>query len=238
MWVLSVRRAASLAIVVAAPAAAQSAGVESEVARRSSVSLSFIQGRPQGAFARYVALGYGLDGAYLLRLDRAGIFSVRASVGALSYGSESRESALSESVGGRVQVQVTTSNYIVPMSIGPQVSWPRGPVRPYAHAGVGGQLLFSESRVHGTTVGTVLASTTNHSASAAAWSLGGGVSMPLVAGRTQVQLDLGVQYVGGRSARYLTKGSIVDLPGAQIAVTPRQSSTHMAIIRLGARVQP
>ena len=238
MWVLSVRRAASLAMVVAAPAAAQGAGADVELARRSAVSLSVIQGRPQGSFARHVALGYGIDGAYLLRLDRAGIVSVRASVGALSYGNESRESALSESVGGRVQVKVTTSNYIVPMSIGPQVSWPRGPVRPYAHAGVGGQLLFSESRIQGTTNGTVLASTTNHSAAAASWSLGGGVSMPLVTGRTQVQLDLGVQYVGGRSARYLTKGSIVDLPGAQIAVTPRESSTHIAIIRLGARLQP
>lgn len=238
MWKWSVRRAVVLSMVVAAPVAAQSAGGASEFARRSSLSLAIVQGRPQGAFARNIDLGYGLDGAYQLRLDRAGILSLRASVGALSYGNESRQSAFSESVGGRVQVKVSTSNYIMPMTVGPQISWPRGAVRPYAHAGVGGQLLFSESRVTGTDNVALLASTTNHSASAAAWSLGGGVTMPLSAGRSRVQIDLGMQYVGGGSARYLTKGSIVDLPDAQIAITPRESRTPMAIIRLGARVQP
>ena len=167
MLASSLRRSILLTLMTAATAAAQTTSGQSQLMRRSSLSLSVVQGRPQGAFARNVELGYGLDGAYLLRLDGAGIWSVRASIGALSYGNESRDAAFSESVGGRVRVDVSTTNYIVPMSIGPQVSWPSGPVRPYLNAGVGGQIFFSESRVQGTHSATVLASTTNHSATAA-----------------------------------------------------------------------
>jgi hypothetical protein len=61
--------------------------------------------------------------------------------------------------------------------------------------------------------------------------------MPLSLGTRQVDLDIGVQYFGGGAARYLAPGSIVDLPGAQISVTPLESTTHMTILRFGARVR-
>lgn len=209
----------------------------SEFVRRSSASISFIQGRPQAAFQRNVGFGYGVDGAYLLRLDRAGIWSLRASAGVASYDRGSRVSPFSETVGGRVTVNVTTTNYVVPMSIGPQLSWPTGAVRPYVNAGVGGQAFFTESRVEDTGGFKTLASTTNHSSMSSAWTAGGGVYMPLYVGRFQVQLDLGVQYFNGGTTRYLAPGSIVDLPNARISVTPLESTTHMAIVRLGARIQ-
>lgn len=238
-------RAALLASFAASVASAQTTADPdvpssrlSELARRSSASISFIQGRPQGAFQRNVGLGYGVDGAYLLRLDRAGIWSLRASAGVASYGHESRRTPLSETVGGRVTVDVTTTNYVVPMSIGPQVSWPTGSVRPYINAGVGGQAFFTESRVEDSGGFNTLASTTNHSSMSSAWTAGGGVYLPLYVGRFQVQLDLGVQYFNGGTTRYLAPGSIVDLPNARIAVTPLESATHLAIIRFGARIQP
>jgi opacity protein-like surface antigen len=208
----------------------------SELARRSSGTLSFIQSRPQGTLGKNIGLGYGVDGAYLLRLDDTGIWSLRASVGGVSYGGESRRADLGRSVGGRVELDVTTSNYIVPMSIGPQLSWPTGIVRPYVNAGVGGQLFFTESRLQGTGDNTAFASTTNHSAVTAAWSVGGGVYVPLYVGKSHLDLDLGVQYFGGGTARYLAEGSIVDQPGGQVTVTPLESTTHLAIIRLGARL--
>jgi hypothetical protein len=70
------------------------------------------------------------------------------------------------------------------------------------------------------------------------WVVGGGVYLPLAVARREVQLDLGVQYFSGGTARYLAPGSIVDLPGGQLSVTPLRSATHMAIVRIGARVQP
>lgn len=221
------------------PADAGSPGSRAmELVRRSSASIAIIQERPQGEFQRNVGLGYGVDGAYLFRLDRAGIWSLRASAGVASYGDESRRTPLSETVGGRVTVDVTTRNYIIPMSIGPQLSWPTGSFRPYVNAGVGGQAFITESSVQGSGSFTPMASTTNHSSLASAWTAGGGIYMPLYVGKVQVQLDLGVQYFNGGTTRYLAPGSIVDLPDARISVTPLESATHTAIIRLGARIQP
>jgi len=84
--------------------------------------------------------------------------------------------------------------------------------------------------------GSELASTTNHSAFAAAWTSGAGVYVPLRAGLMNVQLDLGVQYVNGSRSQYLAPGSIADLPGGQIKISPLESSTHMVIVRVGARI--
>lgn len=245
MFTSSLRRAVQIALITASSAAAQSSTApeqapsrSSEWARRSTVSVSFVQSRPQGAFAQNVGLGYGVDGAYLLRLDAAGVWSLRANVGVLNYGDESRRTAFSETVGGRVNVDVKTSNYLIPVSVGPQVAWPRGPVRPYANVGLGGLGFITESEVRGTSDLTALASTTNQSSFVRAWALGGGVYLPLSVRARQVQLDLGVQYFSGGKTRYLAPGSIVDLPDAQIAVTPLESVTHTAVVRIGVRVQP
>jgi opacity protein-like surface antigen len=236
-------RAALLLAIAATSASAQDStagrSVErglSTLARRSAASLTVVQSRPQGEFGRSVGLGYGIDGAYLLRLDDSGVWSLRFSAGVVSYGNESRRTPLSESIGGRVQVDVKTDNYIVPMSIGPQLTWPTGSVRPYVNAGVGGQAFFTESRVQSSDDLISFASTTNHSSFAASWSAGAGIYVPVYYGKTSVKLDLGVQYLNGGRTRYLSRGSIIDLPGAQISVTPLESTTHLVLVRFGARI--
>jgi hypothetical protein len=239
MLTSSLLRAFAVTVALSSALQAQTAGTDSsssDLIRRSSATLSVIQSRPQGAFSANVGLGYGLDGAYLLRLDDAGIWSLRANVGVIGYGDESRRTALSESIGGRVNVDVTTTNYIMPMIIGPQLTWPTGAVRPYANAGVGGQAFFTESQVKGTTTGSIIASTTNHSSFVGSWSVGGGVYLPVYAGKTRVEFDLGAQYVSGGSARYLSRNSIIDLPNSQVSITPFESTTHVLLVRIGGRV--
>ncbi|MEP7066617.1 MAG: hypothetical protein ABI889_11330 [Gemmatimonadota bacterium] len=237
----SMSRAALLLILAASTLAAQNASTReplaqtgSQLARRSSFSLDVIQSRPQGALGRNVGLGYGVDGAYLFRLDGAGIWSIRVGAGIVSYGGESRRTTLSESVGGRVNVK--TNNYIVPMSIGAQLARPSGLFRPYLNAGIGGLAFFTESHLEGEDDQRAFASTTNHSSIAPSWTAGGGIYMPVYNGKTNVQLDLGMQYVGGGRTRYLAPGRIADLPGARISVTPLESETHLLIVRLGARI--
>ena len=129
MFTSSFTRAVLLLTITASAAAAQDSTARaarddgrSELARRSAGSVTVVQSRPQGAFARNVGLGYGLDGAYLLRLDDSGLWSLRVSAGIIQYGDESRRTAVSESVGGRISVDVKTNNYIAPMSIGPQLT--------------------------------------------------------------------------------------------------------------------
>ncbi len=243
MSTIYLRRAVLLTGVIATHAMGQNASHRdssmspfAQLARRSTASLSLIQTRPQGAFANHVGIGYGINGALLVQLDHAGILSVRADVGVATYGNQSTRTALSESVGDRVLVDVKTLNYLIPVTLGSQLSWPSGRVRPYLNIGVGAQGFMTESRVESTNGGPAIASTTNHTAWAAAWGAGGGVAIPLRTGKTPIQLDFGVQYVTGGRASYLSRESIVDLPGGTIRVTPQESSTHVVVVRLGARI--
>src|SRR4029079_8842193 len=142
--------AIGLTAVIAASSAAQAIeGASSDFLRRSSVSIAAIQTRPIGTLGENIGLGYGVSGAYLFSLDPQGIVSLRADVAAVQYGNESKRSAFSETVGDRVQVRTRTSNYIFPVTLGPQLAWPSGPVRPYVNAGVGAQAFVTESDVEG-----------------------------------------------------------------------------------------
>lgn len=208
----------------------------SEFEQRSSGSFAFVQSRPMGEFQRNIGFGYGGTGAYLFRLDDAGAFSLRADAGVLGYGYESFQTPLSPTIGGRIQVKVSTTNYIVPLSIGPQIAWPTGKFRPYAHAGIATQIFFTESQVDGRDGNDDLASTTNQSDQTLSWVLGGGIYMPVYQGRTSVAVDLGAQYFTGGHAQYLRPGSITDLPGAQIRIDPLESDTHMLLVRIGVKI--
>ncbi len=134
-------------------------------------------------------------------------------------------------------MNVRTTNYIVPVIVGPQLTWPTGAFRPYVNAGIGGQAFFTESDVEATGDRSPFASTTNQTDFSAAWAAGAGMYVPVVAGKTNVQLDLGVQYLGGGNARYLAPGSIADLPAGRVRISPMESATHVVVIRFGARIR-
>jgi hypothetical protein len=204
--------------------------------RRSSGTIAFIQSRPQDALGNNIGFGYGADGTYMFRLDDAGYFGLRADAGFLQYGEESKRVPLSSTIGGRVQVDVSTTNYIVPLSIGPQLMWPKGSIRPYVNAGVGGQFFFTQSSVEGSEDVGSFAHTTNQWDKTLTWIAGGGVYVPLYQKRFNVLLDLGAQYVDGGRARYLKPGSIQDLPDSQILITPMETETHMVLVRFGVRL--
>lgn len=231
-------RVALLSAAFAVPAVAQDSTIHTynEFALRSSGSISFIQSRPTGAFQQNVGFGYGLNLAYLFRLDPAGILSLRADGTFAVYGSEHFYAPLSSTVGGRIQVKVTTQNYVVPLSIGPQLTWPSGPVRPYVNAGIGGQLFATQSNVEGSESNNEFARTTNQSDWTSNWVAGGGIYIPVYQGKSKVMLDLGVQYYNGGRAQYLKPGSIEDLGNGQIRITPLESETHMMLMRVGVKV--
>jgi hypothetical protein len=207
-----------------------------EFQKRSAGSFTITQSRPTGALGDNIGFGYGFNGAYLFRLDDAGWFSLRADAGFLQYGEESKRVPLSSTIGGRVQVRVSTNNNIVPLSLGAQVAVPRGAIRPYANAGVGAQFFFTESHVDGVDDNHDFASTTNQWDKTTSWVAGGGVYIPVYQKRTKVMLDIGAQYVNGGRARYLKPGSIQDLPDNQIRVTPMETDTHMVLVRVGVKL--
>lgn len=207
-----------------------------EFERRSSGDFAFVQSRPTGTLGDNIGLGYGFNAAYLFQLDRAGWVALRADLGFLQYGNESKQVPLSPTVGGRIQVRVSTDNNIVPLTLGLQVMSPRGSVRPYANAGLGGQFFYTQSHVDGLDDNQDFARTTNQWDKTGTWVAGGGLYVPLYQRGVKVNLDLGAQYVNGGRAQYLKPGSIQDLPDAQIKITPMESETHMVLVRLGVRI--
>jgi len=226
-----------------APAVAQDStgsrrahGSPSEFVLRSAGEFTIMQSRPAGEFGDNIGLGYGGSAAYLYQLDREGILSLRADLGFVDYGNESKRVPLSSTIGGRIQVKVSTRNYIVPLSIGPQLTWPTGNIRPYVNAGFGGQFFFTQSSIDGDHESYSAFSTTNQHDQTHAWLAGGGVYIPIHSRKVNVMLDAGVQYFTGGHAQYLRPGSIVDLPDSQIQINPLESKTEMLVVRLGVRV--
>jgi opacity protein-like surface antigen len=235
----SVRIAATAATVTALVAGMSRGTLSAQDASppraRPVVSVSLATTRPVGDLGRNIGSGYGAAAAFLLPITRTGWLSLRADVGASQYGSESRRTAFSESVGDRVEVKVRTANYYVPASVGLQLTLPAGPVFPYANAGVGMHAFYTESSVEPTFGGQALVSSVNQSDVTAAWTLGGGVYIPVRVGRVRAQLDLNAQYIQGGTTKYLAPGSITDLPGGHISISPMESSTHVVALRVGAR---
>jgi opacity protein-like surface antigen len=242
MSVRRLRNAALILLAAASPVFAQDSTravivhVPSQFELRSAGSIAFIQSRPNGALGNNIGFGYGVNAAYLFRLDSAGWLSLRFDGGFLQYGSESKRVPLSNTIGGRILVDVSTDNNIVPLSLGLQLGAPRGRVRPYVNAGLGGQFFYTQSHVEGSDDNYEFASTTNQWDNTGSWVGGGGVYIPLNEGRTKVMLDIGAQYVSGGRARYLKPGSIQDLPNNQIQITPMESETHMTLVRIGVKV--
>ncbi len=190
---------------------------------------------PVGEFNDYVGTGWGLGGTFILHLDRAGIIGLRADAGFLNYGNEKRQVCLSETVGCRIQVDLTTSNNIVFGSIGPELTAPAGPVQPYVNASIGFSYFATTSSLHGSnnSGSDPIASTTNFDDGTFAWQAGGGLRVPITAGRLPVQLDVGARYHDNGRVQYLTRGSITDNPDGSITLHPLDSQTNLVTFLIG-----
>ena len=240
MTISSLLQGVALGLVLSVSLSAQdstpASSLRGAIAARSSGSLTAIQSRPQGVLADNIGRGYGVNGTYLFRVDRVGILSIRADLGVARYGNESTETPFSESVGGRVKVDVSTSNYVVPMSIGTQLTLPTRVIRPFINAGVGGIAFFTESSVNGASQGEMIATTTNQSSTAASWSVGGGAAVPIRIRSVPIGLEAGMQYLSGGKTRYLAPGGITDLPDGRVELNSRETTTRMMLVHLGVRI--
>jgi hypothetical protein len=196
--------------------------------------------RPLGTFRRYVSTGYGVQGHALYRLDRTGALAVRLDGGATRYGRETIRTPLGTGPGGgRVRLDLTTTNDFYWLGVGPQLTAPRGAVRPYAHGTAGFTYLATTSRASGSgPVDAPFAQTTNLGDGQFAWGAGGGVLVPVHRGaRTLVAVDVGGQYRdNGRNARYLRRGGIRDVPGGGVALDVIRSRADVVTWHVGVSV--
>lgn len=193
--------------------------------------------QPVGAFADNVDAGFGLGGHLLLGAVRNGALALRVDAGFINYGRTSREVCFSSTVGCRVLLDLTTTNDIAYGQIGPQVTLPSGPVRPYASAGIGVSYFATQSAVKGTSGNQdEFAHTTNFDDATFAWGAGGGIVIPVSAGRVPVSIDLGARYHGNGRVEYLREDGITDNPDGSITIHPTHSDANLVTYHLGVSI--
>jgi hypothetical protein len=192
----------------------------------------FALGVPTGEFANYVGNGYGfnLHGAWR---EPSGVLALRLDATALIYGSETERVPLSDTV-RRVDVDVTTNNWIGTLLAGPQLMVPRGPFRPYVRAQAGVSYFWTDSRVSGARELESFASTTNFDDVAFAYGAGAGVYVPLGRGRRGTwALDLGAFWLHNGRVSYLTEGDLREDAHGDLEITPHRSKANLVELRIG-----
>jgi hypothetical protein len=205
-------------------------------ATRFHLGAAFIVSEPKEEFDDNVGLGFGGAGVVHYDVARSGWFSLRFDGSWLRYGHETKRVPFSQTVGGRILVDVSTSNTIVGVGGGPEFAVPGGPVRPYVHAGFGGVLFRTVSSVSGIrSSDEPIATTTNLSDWTRAWVLGAGLRIAPGGGDSPLDLDFGLRYHRGGEAFYLREGSIVDNPDGSITINPLRSRTPFMVYAAGVR---
>jgi len=187
---------------------------------------------PVGQFGNYVSVGGGFNGFAGVKLARDGAASIRLDGTFLIYGSETRHVPLSSTV-QLVTVDVTTSNLIFNVGVGPQLTATRGAIRPYVNGEVGFSYFGTVSSVRGSHNMESFAESTNFDDFTFALRGGGGLWIQLARGRTPVALDLSAHYIRNGRVSYLREGSIsFDLGGAPI-YHPIESETNFWLAQIG-----
>lgn len=203
---------------------------------RFTIAGDLLVAQPKGEFGSNIDEGFGGNVVFMYKLDQAGVFSLRADLGAMQYGSETKRVPFLPFT-GRVLLDVTTSNNVFWGGVGPQMQLlTKGPVRPYVNGAIGFQGLVTESALSGSDESWDYASTTNSSDVTLAYMLGGGLYIPLGKTSTSASLNIGARYHFGGIAKYLREGDIIDNADGTITLNHRSSKTDFVLWQLGVSV--
>lgn len=219
-------------VLMALPLSGQST-VESPV--YGHVGLSFLLGEPVGQFDEHIGLAVGGELSGRVPLDPQGFVSLRADVGIMIYGHESRRVCF-EGVGCRVEARLQTDNNIFFGGLGPELALPLGWVRPYVNAMAGFGYFQTSSSLNGTWDDESHFNTENLGDGTFAWGVGGGLRVNVHSGRVPVSLDLGARYLQNGVMEYLTEGDIVDNPDGSITLYPKVSEANLVTYRFGVSI--
>lgn len=203
---------------------------------RSLVGGNAFYATPVGDFAERVNHGWGgaLHGTWLM--GDAGIIGLRVDAGMMLYGRDRTRECLTTSC--LVQVDITTSNNLAFVGVGPELVVPVGPIRPYAAGQVGWTFLWTQSQVEGSDNNNQpFASTRNMSDNTLSYGGVGGLLIPFNRNaRNPVSLDLGVRYLRNGRVEYLRKGDIIINPGNPPIFNVQRSRADMLTYHIGVTV--
>jgi hypothetical protein len=227
-----------LALILAGvplPGSAQAQG-EPELPPGVRLGVQAIVVQPTGEFGDYVDLGGGLRGSIRFDLDDTGVLGLRVEAGGMTYGRETRRVCLSETVGCRITVDLTTSNNVFMMGVGPEIALPVGPFDVFGSLLGGFSYYATSSSVQGTRDDTPFATSENYGDGGWAWNWGGGVRLPITRGRMPVALEIGLSHQRNGRREYLTRGDIQELPGGEIELDVKRSDADFLTWGIGVSI--
>jgi hypothetical protein len=195
---------------------------------RFTVGADFAISQPKGEFAANVPTGYGFDLTGLFKLDQKGWIGLLAEAGGVRYGHEHIGLGF---FGPGIELDLNTDNRIEFGSLGLQLQFPDGWLRPYANASYAGVHLATESCVSNPDNLVEEQCRSNHGDWAGAGVFGGGVTIPF--GKSFASLNLGARYHYGAKATYLRQGDIVDNPDGSVTLNVRSSKTDLVLWQIG-----
>jgi hypothetical protein len=185
-------------------------------------------GRATGQFASYVRDGGGITGNLTFAIGAGGNVGLRLSGHGLIYGSQTRRYSLLPGI----SADVTTSNVIAGLMVGPQISAGSPSVRAYGFGGLGFNYFATTSDVKGSGTSTPFASTTNFDDITLALEAGGGLQLHL-GGTTW--LDFGARYLSNGRVNYVTRDG-VSVSGNNLVVNPVNSEVTLVVYHLGVAI--
>lgn len=192
---------------------------------------------PVGEFGNHVNLGGGGGIGGLLFLDERGYAAMRVDGSFVVYGHESYRTSLSPTI-PFVDVDVSTTNSIFALGLGPQVYLGSGPLRPYFYGTVGFSYFVTETSVSDDDYDEPFASTTNFDDFSLALAAGGGLSVSVRGGENPISLDLAAHYQHNGLTEYLTDGAqnLHALPRGGWRASPVVSDANLVTYRVGVSV--
>jgi len=191
---------------------------------------------PVGEFNDYIDGGAGLGVDVEWPVQPGSWLSLRGDLGWILYGEETTEVCF-QSTGCLITLDLTTTNNIFFLGLGPQLGPPTGRIRPYVNATGGFAYFATTSSVKGDNNSEAFASDTNFDDFTLAWGAGGGIMIPVSSGRTPVMIDIGAQYHGNGTVEYLTEGDIEPNPqGGPPILDPTRSDANFVTFRLGVTI--
>ena len=212
------------------------AGPVAQAQVRPQVTVHFIMGWPQGELNNHIAdPAIGANAIGLISF-RNYPFSLGLDLALVTYGYESREALLGPEI-PEVIVDVETLNNIFLSHAVLRLQPPTGYARPYVDGLVGFKYFFTHTQVDDGHGDEAIASSLLFDDIALSYGMGAGLDIQLYHGSFgehvgTLLLNLGVRYLFGSPASYLTEGS-VERVDEDVLLDVEHSQTDMLFPNLG-----
>src|ERR1700752_3393872 len=89
---------------------------------RFTIGGNFIISEPKEGFRQNVGNGIGAGGGVMYSVLRSGLLGLRFDVSSVQYGKEKKRVPISDTIGSRILLDLTTRNSITTLSWGPELA--------------------------------------------------------------------------------------------------------------------